>query len=164
MSDWSPATGDPRSDALIREIFELRQQLRARFISLLEPMAFPPDLTMRQMHVLLTIANTDGLTMYEFGERFGISKPTATGLIDRLVDKGLVQKLRDPSDRRVRRLTLTDAGRDTLNQLDSAFSRVLGESISRLERDELTTLRDYASLLLEAAERVRDLSDSPPTG
>lgn len=144
---------------MIREIFELRQQLRARFISLLEPMAFPPDLTMRQMHVLLTIANTDGLKMNELGDRFGVSKPTATGLIDRLADRGLVKKLRDPDDRRVRRLQLTDAGRDTLSQLDSAFSRVLGEAVSLLDRDELTTLRDYSALLLKAADRIREAEE-----
>jgi DNA-binding MarR family transcriptional regulator len=162
MSDWSPATGDAHRDALIREIFEIREELRSRFVTLLEPMAFPPDLTMRQLHVLLSIANTDGLTVHELGARFGIAAPTASGLIDRLVDKGLVTKLPDPSDRRIRRLELTDAGHETLTQLDSAFSRILGESISRLERDELTTLRDYSAMLLKAADRFQDEAGQVP--
>ena len=43
-----------------------------------------------------------------------------------------------------------------LEKLDSSFSRIMGESISRLDTQELSTLRDYSALLLKAAERQRD--------
>lgn len=118
--------------------------------------SLPPDLTMRQLHVLLTIAHADGMTVHQLSEMFDISTPTASGLVDRLADKELVAKVPDRTDRRVRRLELTDKGLETLSQLDSHFSRMMGEAISQLNHEELIVMRDYSALLLDAARRLVD--------
>lgn len=153
MSDWSPTTGDAERDVLIQEVLALREELRARFAPLMTGTSLPPDLTMRQLHVLLTIANVDGVTVHELSERFDISTPTASGLVDRLADKSLIIKVADESDRRIRRLEMTQKGIDTLSQLDSHFSRMIGEAMSQLSQDELIAMREYSELLLEGARR-----------
>ena len=158
MSDWSPATGDAKRDVLIGEVLGLREELRARFAPLMTGTSLPPDLTMRQLHVLLTIANVDGITVHELSERFDISTPTASGLVDRLADKSLITKVADVADRRVRHLEMTQKGIDTLSQLDSHFSRMIGEAMSQLTHEELIAMRDYSALLLEGARR----RTSPP--
>lgn len=155
-TDWSPATGDPRCDALIEEAIALRAQLRTRFLPVVAGIALPPDLTMRQFHVLLNIAAADGSTVHELSERFGISTPTASGIVDRLVDKALLTKVADTSDRRIRRLALTEQGHEVLNQLDASFRQLMGEAISCLNYNELVVLRDYSALLLDAARRLSD--------
>lgn len=153
MSDGSPTTGDDQRDALVVEIVALRKQLHAMSAGLMATVEFPPDLTMRQLQALKLIGHSPGLTVHELGGYFSVSAPTASGLVDRLAAKGLVERTPDESDGRVRRLGLTGEGGATLDRLDASFDRMMGESISQLADDELTALRNYVQLLVTAASR-----------
>ena len=51
------------------------------------------------------------LSMTELADRVLISRPTATRIVDRLVDRGWVDRDVDPDDRRVVRVALTSDGR-----------------------------------------------------
>ena len=52
-------------DAVTREIFEVNEQIRLQSFELVGPMAFPPDLTMRQLHVLVAASREEGVTVHE---------------------------------------------------------------------------------------------------
>ena len=67
-------------------------------------------LTVSQADVIFTLGNTHGLTCSEVGEKPLITKATITGVIDRLVDKGLVQRRKGIEDARCIRLNLTPKG------------------------------------------------------
>ena len=142
-------------DALCRQIVELNEQIRIQSFALVGPMAFPPDLTMRQLHVMLAAAQPDGVTVHELAEALGTSAPTASGLVNRLAAKGLVTRVEDTDDRRVRHVRLTESGQDTLTQLDSAYDRLLGEMLDLLSDDELTQYRDGSELMLDMIDRAR---------
>lgn len=70
-------------------------------------------LTHPQFDIIATLGNTPGMTYKELGERTLITKGTLTGVIDRLEQKGLVERVRNRDDRRSFRVRLTAAG-DTL--------------------------------------------------
>lgn len=53
-------------------------------------------------------------SMGDIADLLRITGPSATLIIDRLVDKGELVRAEDPDDRRVVRLSLTDAGKKTL--------------------------------------------------
>ena len=53
----------------------------------------------------------------EVAHELGCSTPTVTGLMDRLVAKGLVSRAIDPQDRRAVLHTLTTEGRQTLRDI-----------------------------------------------
>ena len=117
-------------------------------------MPLPPDLTMQQVRVLGHIVKDPGIAGHELGERLSVSAPTASGLIDRLVEKGLISRVDDPDDRRVRRLHPTELGIDVIRQMDSMFGRALGVVIQRLSLEDLQLLVRGAQAMLDALERA----------
>ena len=69
-------------------------------------------LTMQQAHALVTLrhAHEGSLTLKELEEQFCAAQSTVAGLVARLEKKGLVEGFVDPSDKRVKRVRLTEAG------------------------------------------------------
>src|SRR6185436_15325768 len=64
-----------------------------------------------QGQILAIIGGADGARPSHVATRLGVSLPTASDAIRALVDKGLVEKTRDPDDARAQRLRLTARGR-----------------------------------------------------
>lgn len=146
---------DEERAALVQELFDINSKVHDRAVGLVGPMPVPPDLTMQQVRVLGHIAKDPGISGHEIGDRLGVSAPTASGLIDRLVEKGLVARVDDPDDRRVRRLHATELGLDVIRQMDSMFGRALGVVIGLLSVEELDLLRRGALAMLGALERAQ---------
>jgi DNA-binding MarR family transcriptional regulator len=141
--------------ALTREVLELNEQIRLQCFELAGPMAFPPDLTMRQLHVLVAASQPEGVTVHELAEALGTSAPTASGLVNRLAVKGLVTRVEDDADRRVRHVRLTEEGQETLTAMDSAYELFLAELVDLLDADELAVFRDSSLMMLDMIERAR---------
>jgi len=141
--------------ALRDEIFGLNEQIRVKSFALVGPIAFPPELTMRQLHVLSATARADGLTVHQLAETLNIATPTASGLVDRLAEKGLLQRIGDETDRRVRHVHLTEPGQEMITLLDTAFDRMLEELLDLLDADELIEFRNHFKLMLSVLERAQ---------
>lgn len=75
------------------------------------------DLTPAQFDLIVTLGNTDGMTFKELGAKTLITKGTLTGVVDRLVAKGLVRRAASPVDGRSQTVHLTPAG-------EALFARV----------------------------------------
>lgn len=84
------------------------------------------DLTPPQLHCVLWLGLEGALSSRLIAERIGCGQPTVTGVVDRLEKIGLVARTRGTDDRRVVRVTLTDAGVKLYRVLDSAFEQRLG--------------------------------------
>jgi len=149
-----PPSGDAERDRLLAEIFSLHDRMRARSLELVGPMELPADLTMQQLRVLGRIAQEPGLTGHELGMHLGVSAPTASGLVDRLAEKGLVERLDDASDRRVRRLHLTDEGVRILAGVDSMFGKLLEAVVPPIPTEDLAAIRAGSEAMLRAVERA----------
>jgi DNA-binding MarR family transcriptional regulator len=145
---------DEERAAVVQELFELNSRVHDRAMGLVGPMPLPPDLTMQQVRVLGHIVKDPGIAGHELGDRLAVSAPTASGLVDRLVEKGLIARVDDPDDRRVRRLHPTELGIDVIRQMDSMFGRALGVVIQRLSLEELQLLLRGSQAMLDALERA----------
>ena len=146
---------DEERAAVVRDLLELNSQVHDRAMGLVGPMPLPPDLTMQQMRVLGHVTKDPGIAGHELGDRLGVSAPTASGLIDRLVEKGLITRVDDPSDRRVRRLHPTELGLDVIREMDSMFGRALGVLIQHMSLDDLELLRRGSHAMLDALDRAQ---------
>ena len=71
-------------------------------------------LTPRQLAVLMTIEESEGLNQTDLMERTGIDRSTMTDVISRLRRKGLIQRRRNRRDARAFSVSLTDDGRRLL--------------------------------------------------
>lgn len=68
------------------------------------------NLTPSQARVIFTIGNTDGMTCKDIGDITLITKGTLTGVVDRLVEKGLVERWSVEGDGRKTIVALTKNG------------------------------------------------------
>lgn len=99
-------------------------------------------LSVPQFDVLSTLTEAEGLSQRELADRLYVTKGNVSGLIDRMVDAGLVERHSLPGDRRSHALVLTEHGRALeakAQALQEAFiARTLGqlpdEDIGALDR------------------------------
>ena len=157
-----PPSGDAERDRIVKELFRLNDLVHARSLDLIGPMDLPHDLTMQQLRVLTLVAREPGLTGQELGRRLGVSAPTASGLVERLVEKGLLERAEDPLDRRVRRLNLTEDGGRAVSGVDATFGRLLRAIIPPIPTDQLEVIRAGAQAMLAAIERARAAQGHDP--
>ena len=152
MFSGPPTTGDPQRDRLLGEIFALHEQMRALSVELVGPFELPPDLTMQQLRVLGLVAQEPGLTGQELGARLGVSAPTASGLVDRLVEKGVLERTDDATDRRVRRLRLTQEGVEVLGGMDATMGRLFAAVIPPTPTEDLEAIKLGTEAMLRAVQ------------
>lgn len=89
--------------------------------------------------------HAEALTMREVSEMLEIPLSSATRLVDTLVENGFVERLPDPQDRRVVRITLTPTGRMLHETAVEFFDDRLAEFLEHFdarERAELLALFD----------------------
>ncbi|WP_188079063.1 MarR family winged helix-turn-helix transcriptional regulator [Actinotalea subterranea] len=122
---------------------------RVQFTALLQT-----TLTMQQLKVLLLLHADGSLMSHELADALKITPASVTGLVDRLEDRGLVERVADPTDRRARHVHPTAQGTDLVEQLmaEGAGHRVA--LLSRLDDDSVQTIATAFAALRRAAEQV----------
>jgi DNA-binding MarR family transcriptional regulator len=99
------------------------------------------ELTITHMKALHALAEREAeISVKELGEQLGLSLPAASRTTDALVRRGFLERREDEHDRRIRRVRISDAGRDIVQRLDEA--RLVGLeqfalSLSSEQRDRL---------------------------
>ena len=133
---------------LLRQLDDLHASFDRRALcTWAEPLLSTP-LTMQQLKVLTLIAvEQDRATGHDLAEAMGVSVATMSGLIDRLVEQGMVARKDDPDDRRVRRLSVTDSGSAILRSLISSGNTMPPQVLDRLaDADLLALVQGLAAL------------------
>jgi DNA-binding MarR family transcriptional regulator len=86
--------------------------------------------------------------MSRLAEDLGVALPNATGIVDRLCERGLVERMPDAADRRVVRVCLTDAGRQLVDEMEAGrrerLRRLFGALTPAQQRRLALALRDLA--------------------
>jgi DNA-binding MarR family transcriptional regulator len=106
-----------RRETLKREVLdELAAHTPARFMKHLRRWPSGP-LSLVHLHVLAVLDEAGSLPMGELAESLDVSQASATGIVDRMEQRGLVQRRRDDEDRRVIRVGQTAAGRELISAI-----------------------------------------------
>lgn len=101
---------------------------------------------------LATVERHGPLTPSELAARERIQRPTATRLIARLEEQGLIARTTDPADRRSCLIAATADGAALLGELRTRKDAFLAERLRRLPEADRETLRRAAQLLDEVLE------------
>jgi len=113
-------------------------------------------ISMTHVHVLWLLEEHHELTMSRIAELSDVSLSNATGLIDRMEERGLVVRTRDPEDRRVVRVGLSDGGRATLDEIQVVRAEVARAILERLDdgqRERLhASLHDFRTAIKAEAD------------
>ena len=92
-------------------LLQLFQRLRKYYYHQFDPLLERTGLTMREIHVLLFLANNPGYdTARDVAEYRGLAKSQVSQAVDLLAARGVLRRAPDASDRRVVHLAVTEAG------------------------------------------------------
>ena len=104
-----------------------------------------------QLKALLLISEEEVIRMRELARKLGGSFSNATVLVDRLVERGLVERLMEPQDRRVVLVRATEDGRLLIEHLVTSWRSLTGPLLESLSPEDLETVSKALSILVGAA-------------
>jgi DNA-binding MarR family transcriptional regulator len=98
-------SADPSIEELVGLFFGVLNRMKQHFAerSAEFDLSFPQAMAVRELEV--------PLSMRELADRLGCDASNVTGIVDRLEERGLLERQVLPGDRRVKRLVLTEEGR-----------------------------------------------------
>ena len=106
-------------------------------------------LNQSQVAALIHLDRVEQLSQTDLARRIGMRKAAAGTLIDGLEGKGLVERTRSREDRRLQLVSITDAGRAVVDEVDH-----MGEQLGTALRTGVT--RDERAQLVSILQRLRD--------
>jgi DNA-binding MarR family transcriptional regulator len=112
------------------------------------------SISMAHLH-LMTLLDAHGpMPMGRVAEMLGTGLPTATGLVNRMEDRGLVERLRDADDRRIVLVQLSGGGRSELSALQATRRRRMAAALEKLTQQQRNDLLDAIRNLRRAFGRL----------
>lgn len=108
-------------------------------------------ITMVQLKAIYTLAANPDISLGELAEKLRMTNSTASSLIERLVQIGLVERVIPPENRRVVSIHLTEKGKKTLNLFYSSNSMVIKKTneVLELPEEEISELLRLHKLVLK---------------
>jgi DNA-binding MarR family transcriptional regulator len=107
-------------------------------------------ISMTQLHVMNMLERHGEVAMSRLAEMLDVSDSNATGLIDRIEERGFVERIRVPSDRRVVLVRITDRGREVMEEVETLREEMLERMLGRLDEPNLLRVAAAMSDLREA--------------
>lgn len=109
-------------------------------------------LSVPQCDVLTTLTEKEGVSQQGLAERLYVTKGNISGLIDRLVSAGLVERRATAADKRQHAIFLTPAGRKAAEEAIGCQRRFVARTLGRLPAEQLSALE---RLLIATRDLVR---------
>ena len=110
-------------------------------------------LTAVQFKSLLYIVKTEDANSKKLSDILEVTPANVTGVIDRLIKQGLVQRVANPDDRRVNILHATDKGRKLIANLDENRVEHMAQLLSSLNEEELNHLYKGLTAFINALKK-----------
>jgi DNA-binding MarR family transcriptional regulator len=156
MEDLSPRA------APFREVLAAQKLISRELFRTTMPEWLHLDLTMGQLKTLAALAAHQAMNISALAETLNVSKPTASILVDQVVQRGLAQRTEDPEDRRRTLVELTLAGSDLVAQLrQSGPQDRMVRWLEAMDPDDLAALTRGMQAL--AAIAGREAASAPIT-
>ena len=105
------------------------------------------EITHTQFFVLIAIHAQGSCPMSALAEKVHVTMPTMTGIVDRLVSAGYVQRTNDPKDRRQVVIELSQKGKLFIAQFQTAVSTRWEEVLQTLDPKEVEVFSQVVSKL-----------------
>jgi len=141
-----------KKEELIQEIVDLHRRVN-RVLRQIAPDAWMElSLTIPQVKCLFFISNHGTTNFKKLAAALKVTPANLTGVIDRLVDQGLVSRTENPEDRRMMLLKLTEKGEALVTELRERRVSYLSKALRGLTPEELTVITRGLDLLARAVE------------
>jgi DNA-binding MarR family transcriptional regulator len=134
LQDWSEIS-------IRRSMHEFTRFMRGQGIS------------MPQISVLMHLHHMGGCQINEIGKKLEISAPAASQLIQKLVEQGYLERSEDALDRRAKVVSITDTGRELIQQAVGTRAIWIESLAEHLTETEQATIQAALLMLIEATQR-----------
>ena len=95
-----------------------------------------------QLIILLTVEKYELVTVSALAGHIHLSPSTVIGILDRLETKGFIRRERDPRDRRLVQVSLTEQGKVLASNAPSPLQGTLAEAMDKLPETELLVIAE----------------------
>ena len=112
---------------------------------------------------LSMLGRRDGLSSAQLARRFDIEPQSMTGIIKSLEARRFISRREADSNRRILRIRLTNAGRNCLDACETIVDRAENDVFTKLDKSELTILRQLVLKVLETTRHRMDPVNELPT-
>jgi DNA-binding MarR family transcriptional regulator len=110
-------------------------------------------------HLLSMLERHGEMAMSKVADVLDVSLSNASGLIDRLEERGLVERIRVPDDRRIVLVRLSENGRRTLSEIEVLKEDLVRRVLGRLDAGQLERLN---RALIDFKSAARETIESDP--
>ena len=116
-------------------------------------------MTSRQARLLLILHVTEGENQGYYAELLEVEPISLTRMVDRMEEAGLIERRRDPADRRAWRLFLTDRSRCVIDQVRDSLTGLEDEMLAGLEPQQREALGQMLESIRENFAYIRPLPE-----
>jgi MarR family transcriptional regulator for hemolysin len=131
------------------EIGETAHALRKAF----DRLAVGLGVTRAQWKVLFKLTRTPGLRQVELADLLDLEPITLCRIVDRLEEAGLVERARDPEDRRAWRLHVTEKAQPLVEKLRAVGAKLVEQAFAGIDPKEIETTRQVLARVRDNAGR-----------
>lgn len=148
-------------DVLVENVLLLGDRAFRELFPMLPKEWLHVDLTTQQLKVVLLLFLNGPSRMTDIASALAVSLATATGVVDRLVEREMVIRDSQPEDRRVVLCRLSDKGEEMISRLWQLARSRASDLLKAMVPEQLSLVSDALEALLQAGETTRvDLPES----
>lgn len=136
------------------EIGETAHLLRKAF----DRLAVGLGVTRAQWKVLFKLTRHPGLRQVELADMLELEPITLCRIVDRLEEAGLVERSRDPEDRRAWKLHVTAKAQPLIEKLRAVGAELVGQAFAGIDPEEIEITRKVLARARENAGRCAAIS------
>jgi len=135
---------------LIERVLELEEKVYRALRPIVPKEWLSVDLTMPQLKVLLLLFTDGPARMSVLASALGVSMTTATGIVNRMVQHGLLVRDNDPEDRRAVVCKLSEKGQELMTCLWEVGQTRVRSLLDQMTLPELHTISEAMETILDA--------------
>lgn len=138
----------------IVDIFQAYREINQVFFQILSKAASKHNLTALQLLVLRVLHEVPEIRLSELAEKLNVGNSTMSGIVDRMVKAGILERKRTEADRRAMTMKLTEKGKALWCETDATRMNMMRPLLSMTEQDhcELSRLQNEVLRLLKQSK------------
>ena len=161
VSSEGSAQASTESADLVEKILAQLGPLIARQRKALVQAGCFRQISSTHLHVLYMLVSRGAMPMSRLADQLDVSLPNVTGIVERMVERGLVERLRPADDRRVVEVRITAAGREILDEIDTIKRQEMANVIGRLTPEQQErALRAFTDMRLATEQLALEESQT----
>lgn len=148
-----PLSSEPSRAELVADVLGELNQISFRDFQGALKRWHAGTLSLIHLNVLMLLRFNGPMTMSRVADTLDVSVASATGIIDRMEKKGVIERRRSDEDRRVVEVHVTDAGEAVFSAMQAERQARMANMLSDVGENDLAALLTGLRAVREARER-----------